>query len=174
MIDPGRAVCGVATVFGRRPVDFDRRPPEERHRVFQAADFRAFVDIGLGLPLMIEHQVVFTPHGLLPSIGTIKRLSIIEGHPTVPDCLLALGEVSVGEVGYSALQALDEGGWGMSVRAAEYWSSNAWVSGWSVLEVSLTRSPAIEGARVIGVGADAVRRWELLTGESILLATEVR
>lgn len=52
-------------------------------------------------------------------------------------------------------------GWGMSL-GVRWVDDLAWP-----FEVSLTRSPRFEDARVLGVGNAALARWELLTGAPV-------
>jgi hypothetical protein len=68
------------------------------------------------------------------------------------------------------LELLERDDWGMSVGTSRLWSAEAWRAITVVHEVSLTLSPALEQARVIGVGEAALARWELLTGETLTKA----
>lgn len=162
-----RAVLGMATLFGELPQDFERRSLTEEWPLL-ADEFRAFVALGLTVPLKLNHDAILLSRGgMLPSVGTVRHMRLIEGHPTVPDGILALADLDEGDIADSILADLRRERWGMSLGTTAVFDTARWGAARVIREVSLTLSPAFDRCRVIGVGVEAVSRWELVTGETV-------
>src|SRR5207302_996475 len=117
----------------------------------------------------VEHDGIATSHAYLTDFGRVLRTAIITGSSTIPDGLLVLAELDPGSWGDSLLREVTKGvegpeeGWGLSLGADISWTDDkSEIVAVLPREVSLTRSPGIEGARVLAVGPRALRAWELL------------
>ncbi len=117
----------------------------------------------MGIPLLVDHGPLINSWGVTPSVGTARWFAPV----TYPvRGLLCLAEIDFADGwGVSLLHDITSilhqkwlpAVWGMSVGA--YLTEDAVLPH----EVSLTRRPAFEDARVLAVGADALSTWELLT-----------
>ncbi len=172
-MNPERAIVGLAAVFGE--------PDVSHGDVWQARQFADFAEAHLGVDMLLEHR---WPDDLDSpgSLGTWREFAAIAEGST-PAGLLAIGEFGHSPTAEHLLRDLSTaydpvtgvGGWGLSVTAAD---ASTWEDGsrlW-VKEVSLTRRPAYEQARVIAIGRHALDVWELLTGRKapVVVATTQR
>lgn len=152
-----RLLCGFATLFG---VSSPSDP-----WVLRSEDFARFVRADVGVPLRVDHGGLVTRRGVLLDIGAVRRFACVT---TPADGLLCLAQVAEGDIGDNILHEINDGlrstwgpgcSWGMSVAAGKHAEDS---TSWWVTEVSLTHEPAIEGARILAAGAEALRTWELL------------
>lgn len=158
-----RLLCGFATLFGvRSPSD---------PWVLRSEHFARFVRADAAVPLRVDHDGVVTRRGVLLDIGAVRRFACVT---TPAEGLLSLAQVAEGDIGDNILHEINDGlrstwgpgcTWGMSVAAGKHAEDS---TSWWVTEVSLTREPAIEGARILAVGMEALRTWELLTAQHAL------
>lgn len=162
-IDPARAICGVAAVFGQ--------PSANDNWVFQPEQFQDWLALGMGLPMRVDHGPLVDGRGVILHLGRWVDFAIIE-YPI--HGLLALGEVGdhASTRGYGSsllhdLQLIFDQRW----LPSDYWALSiaAHVGDAAVLpyEVSLTRAPACHDAVLLGVGPEAIRSWDFLTEKRI-------
>jgi hypothetical protein len=155
-LNPDRLVCGVATIFDE--------PSRNDGRAWSVDDFAAFLGLETAIPLLLDHGPIVHTWGITDRLGMVRGffpiVSPVRG-------LLTMAEVDyAGGAGDSVLTDIRSilsqrwlpAAWGMSV--------GAWVEEGTVVpyEVSLTRKPAFESARVLAAGPQALDTWELLTG----------
>lgn len=160
-MNPERAIVGLVTTFGE--------PDVNDGTVWQARQFAEFADEYLAVEMLLEHRHpldVDSP-GVL---GTWREFAAVAEGST-PAGLLAIGEFGYSPTAENLLRQLADDhdpivgvvGWGLSVTAADASPHEDGSLMW-VKEASLTRRPAYEQARVIGVGPYALDVWTLLTG----------
>lgn len=155
-MNPERLICGLATVFGQR---------HPGGVVWQARHFGKFVDSGHTVPMWIDHR---EPVLAGENVGTWVAFAAV-GKSSTPAGLLAIGEFANSPAGEGHLEearsANPWGGeplWGLSVQAADISDDES--GRWWLRELSLTRKPIHDNARVLGVGPYAGDVWRLLTG----------
>jgi hypothetical protein len=158
--DIERLVVGFACSFGV--------PTQDRDLPWSAWQLRRFLDSEVGLPLRHEHGKPqdFSNGTVLSTFGTARRFAVIEADGDRPSGLLTLVELDRGEVGYGWIRELQDRPWAWGL------SLGAWVvDGVEVVpyEVSIVAHPAFEFARILAVGSDAVRIWDLLAEDVRLL-----
>jgi hypothetical protein len=152
--DPDRALVGVATVFNQR---------SRNGWFWSAAAFKDFLGLETAVPLRVDHGPLISHRGVIMNVGTVRHFAEISSPVRG---LLVLAEVDHSEgwgdsllvdIGSILSQRWLPAAWGMSIGAH--------VTEDTVLpyEVSVTRNPAFEDALVLGVGADALATWEILT-----------
>jgi hypothetical protein len=56
-IDPARAICGVAAVFGQ--------PSANDNWVFQPEQFQDWLALGMGLPMRVDHGPLVDGRGVI-------------------------------------------------------------------------------------------------------------
>jgi hypothetical protein len=123
------------------------------------------VDLELPVPLRYDHDRIFALSGLAYDLGTIERFAAVT-HPAPG--LLVLGQIAENGYGDSALRDIQKSlsyqffspDWGLSI--AGLWDGEGQAI---IQEISLTRRPAYTDARVLGIGAEAVETWNMLTEE---------
>jgi hypothetical protein len=140
-------ICGVCVVFDEPSVD--GRPAELRE------DYDWFPAFADSLPLRVDHHLIITSSGAYDA-GRVGRFAIVEGSPPIPHGVLCLAECADNDIGHSVFEAVARGElWGFSL------------GGNGRAEISLTGKPAYTNCRVVGLGMDALRAWELLTGAAL-------
>jgi hypothetical protein len=156
IINPDRALIGLATVFGvRSPHD---------GRIWYRHNFEAFLALGVAIPLRLEHGSLISGSGVIKYVGTARHFRAV----TYPaDSLLVLAELDDDAVGFGdeLLADLDSminmsylpPGWAFSIGA------NCVDDMVVPFEISVTQSPAFPDAKILAVGPDAIDAWTLLT-----------
>jgi hypothetical protein len=156
---PGRVICGIATVYGQ--------PSPNDGRSWSAAQFQQFLELETAIPLRVDHGPLFNSHGVIAHVGMVRRFASVT-YPVTG--LLILAEVHDAE-GYGD-QLLHD----IEVQLSQTWLPAGWAFSVGALvtdeivmphEISVTRSPAYADARILGVGADAMNVWDLLTEQQI-------
>ena len=156
-IDPQRAILGIACTFGKSIGGWTLQPDQ----------FERWLALEPGLDMRINHGNVIDHHGCIATIGRWRAFKII----TQPvHGLLALGEIdSARGFGDQMLHDLHlifeqrwlpRDYWGLSIACHVFPDEGEFV--WPY-ECSLTRRPADPDAAVLGVGPEAISRWQLLT-----------
>ena len=154
MSDPSREFTGLATVFDEPPEDW-------------AADaFRPWVELGLGLPMQLDHDVVIFPSGGIKEVGKVTDTALLPETSTHPAGLLVLGHLYPGPVGDAVIEGVrspypDGRQWGLSIAAAIL-HEGASVELAVPFEVSVTLKPVYEQALVLAVAERARVVWDLL------------
>jgi hypothetical protein len=152
VMDHDRLVCGIATCFDVR---------SETGIQWSAGQFQGFVDHGMAVPLLFEHEPIIASSGFIPEIGVARRFEPVS-YPSRG--LLCLAEVKWAD------------GWGDSILRdirsvlSQQWLPSVWSFSVSALiaeageiwieEVSITRKPAFSDARILACGPDALQTWE--------------
>jgi hypothetical protein len=155
-VNPERAICGLATIYGQRSANGDP--------AWSAEQFADFVASGFGVPVRLSHGPLITSRGAIRFIGAARKfVSVV--YPTPG--LLMLAELDDDPAGFNDelladLSALNghqylPSCWGLSLGVT-YTDELAWP-----YEVSICHEPAHEDAKILAVGAEAVRTWELLS-----------
>lgn len=168
-----RLICGLAAPFGE-PSRNDDDLGE-----YTADNMRRFVELETGLPLRWSHQTVGVPSvrrfgdlvgvttTFVNQIGSSRRFAIGHGIgwsgvvalaqlDETPWCDQLLADVERGAItglSFGSRVLLTEG------QVEEYWPT----------ELSLCYEPAVPTARILGVGAQALARWGLVTGETLTM-----
>jgi hypothetical protein len=157
-VDESRLVVGVALPFGAWSGNGD--PP------FTVRAVRRWCALGLGLPMKLEHRALLLPGLVARDVGSWRRFVTLETElGGLPPGLLALGEVDEGRGGDALLRELarDPGAWALSVRAfVALEPGGAAVSEALFSEISLTRKPAHDAARLLALGPEALELWGLV------------
>jgi hypothetical protein len=159
MIDSSHAICGIITMFDQ---------PGRGN--WSAEAFRTWLDLEVGLPIRANHGPLFTPCGTILTLGAMRRFAPLNAG------LLGVGEIDHGDYGDSLLYDL-------GLALCQRWLPSAWGMSITVItapgttdvfpvEVSVTQSPQHAGARVLGVGADAIQVWKTLTGENEMIGVD--
>jgi hypothetical protein len=153
MLDnPNRAIAGVAATFGRRINGVTLTAPM----------FREWLALGVGLDLRLDHGSLINHTGVLTRIGAARRFSATDQD------LLVLAELDKDRAGFNDSVLYD-----LRLQLAQRWLAPGW--GFSLashvgsgvalpFELSITRSPADLDAVILGVGAEAVAKYEELAG----------
>jgi hypothetical protein len=125
--------------------------------------FEQFLDSEIGVPLLVDHGPLINSWGVTPSVGTARWFAPVTYPVTGLVCLAELDYAD--GWGDSLLHDIDSIRRQRWLPAACGMSIGAFIEDDVVLpiEVSLTRTPAFEDARVFAVGVDAMATWELLT-----------
>jgi hypothetical protein len=157
---PGRVVCGIGTVYGQ--------PSPNDGRSWSAAQFDEFVSLEVGLPLRVDHGILLNSHGVIASVGTVRRFQ----HITFPTKgLLILAEIGsaegFGDQLLSDLTSMTQQSWlpqtwGLSVGALLAEDGAVWP-----YEFSICRRPAFSDCKILGVGVEAINVWDLLTERQV-------
>jgi hypothetical protein len=151
-MDSDRLIVGLATCFDVESANGTR---------WSADQFQEFVNLGMAIPLLFEHEPIIAPSGLTPQLG-LTRLFEPVTYP-IPG-LLCLAEIQWAD------------GWGDSILRdirsvlSQQWLPSAWSFSVSasideagpiwIEEVSITRKPAFTDARILACGPDALQTWE--------------
>lgn len=167
-LDPRRAIVGYARSFGT-PVLGDGRILGDGPEAYAA-----FLAVATGVQLRWNHGPLITSRGLIEYPGMWRRFAVPDPGSLGVRGLLALGEVSAGELGDALLDTLARDlddprpnriVWGLSigvniVELDGYDGRQFWP-----FEVSVTSSPADRNALVFAVGERAVEVWNLLCAD---------
>lgn len=156
-INPERALVGLATIFGVRcPND---------GRTWQAGQFQRFLDLETAVPLRLNHGPLITSSGVIGYIGVARYFAAVT-EPT--SGLLVLGEIDeangfgdrlLSDLAAETSMTYLPPSWGLSIGAHVAEDEDlVWP-----YELSLVHNPAFEDARILRVGGDAIKVWELLT-----------
>jgi hypothetical protein len=157
--DPARAICGIATVFSQ--------PSPNDGRIWKVEQFEQFLDLETAVPLRVDHGPLITNHGVIRSVGMVRRFATVTW-PT--HGLLIMAEVDDAD-GFGD-QLLHD----ITAVTTQTWLPHAWGLSLGALvaedaampfEVSVTRSPAFEDAKILGVGEQAMNTWRMLTERRI-------
>lgn len=160
-----RLICGLATPFDETSVDGELRWGREH--------FETFVELETALPLKVDHAGLITTSRVVPDIGRAIRFAFLgPGHDPVPAGLLILAELDETPIAGAFLDAIRDGlrdPWargsltGLSLRALVVSDPEmAWPE-----ELSITRSPRFDSARICAAGEAALNAWQLLTGQQV-------
>lgn len=152
-MNPDQLVCGYVVVFGEPSKD--GRPAEHLDD-----GYRALVAVGAGLPLLVDHLPAVTPRGVHPFYGQVVDLALVTTIPGLPAGIVGLVQVDADDFGDSLIAA---------VRSGQLWAFS--LGGNGRPEVSLTSRPAFASCRVLGLGADALSAWELLSGDRVAVTS---
>jgi phage head maturation protease len=158
-------ICGYVTAWDvPSGVVTDERGA--RHRLIaERGCLDAWLTLGMGAPLAIQHRPVFHTWGIQGSVGTMRQFR--------PDDfgVLALGELDDSEVAASVERAIGQGWlWAFSVG----WATDAEIPYYShglviptvrmtraaIREVSVTERPGYPDAKILGVGDEAQWLWD--------------
>jgi len=148
--DPERAICGIATAFGQ--------PSPNDGRSWKAEQFRDFLALETAVSLRVDHGPLITNRGMIMSVGMVRQFATVTW-PT--HGLLIMAEVD------------DAGGFGdellrdIAAVTTQTWLPHGWGLSVAAHEVSVTRSPAFEDAKILGVGEQAMSTWRMLTERRI-------
>jgi hypothetical protein len=161
--DSSRLFAGIATAFGR--------PSQDGRLLWGAEQFEQWLDLDPGLPLRLDHSVLINSSGCIASAGTVGYFAVIK-EPVFG--LLCLGQVDNDPRGWGTALLHDmtlqlsqrflPAGWGLSIAAHVHEEFIL------PFEVSVTRSPAFQDARVLAVGPESLEVYELLTGIQLAAA----
>jgi hypothetical protein len=154
-----RLIVGMATCFDQ---------PSLKDGDFWSAElFRDWLDVAQPLPLLYHHAPIFTPWGVTPKLGTAHRFAEVD-YP-VPG-IMALCEIHEADGwGDSALRDIKSilsqrwlpAAWGFSIAVYPAEDGSMVVP----FELSLTKRPSFEDARVLGTGDEALEFWSIATGQ---------
>jgi hypothetical protein len=158
--DPYRALCGIATVFGQTSPNDGRS--------WKAQQFRDFLALEIAIPLRVDHGPLITSRGVIMSVGTVRQFATIT-YPTHGLLILAevddaagFGDELLADLAAVTSQTWLPHCWGLSIAA------HATEDAALPYEVSVTRSPALEDSKILGVGGRAISTWQMLTERPIV------
>jgi hypothetical protein len=154
-----RLICGMATIFDQ--------PSQNDGDQWSAGIFHDWLEIAQPLPLLYDHGPIFNTWGVTQKLGTAHRFAEVR-YPV--HGLMALCEIDFAD------------GWGDSVLKdissilSQQWLPSAWAfsiavypaDDWSMVvpfELSLTKRPSFDDARILGTGDEALEFWSLATGQ---------
>ena len=152
VMDHDRLVVGIATCFDVR---------SKNGFEWSAQQFQEFLDHGVPVPLLFEHEPIVVSSGFIPQIGLARRFEPVS-YPVRG--LLCLAEVQWADGwGDQVLQDIKSvlsqqwlpSAWGFSIGAAIGETGEIWIE-----EVSITRKPGFADARILACGPDALQTWE--------------
>ena len=158
--DPNRAICGIATVFGQ--------PSPNDGRSWKAEQFKDFLAMETAVPLRVDHGPLITSRGVIMSVGMVRQFATVT-YPTHGLLILAevndaagFGDELLADLAAVTSQTWPPHCWGLSIAA------HATEDAALPYEVSVTRSPALEDSKILGVGEQAMSTWRMLTERRIV------
>lgn len=156
IIDANRAIVGLACSFDQPGVGGWR---------FQPHQFDDWLSLEMGVPMRINHDSVIDSKGAIMYVGRWVNFAIVE-QPVRG--LLALGQIDSAR-GYGDQMLHDLSLIFHQWLPRDYWALSIAchiaedVDRVLPYEISLTRNPVDPDAALLGVGPQAVDRWNLLT-----------